>query len=53
VARTLSPGAIFVYDTADVTAARVVTVTLRYDAIAGDYASEKRLTFRVRLRNSV
>jgi prepilin-type N-terminal cleavage/methylation domain-containing protein len=53
VARTLSSTAIFGYDTTDVAAARVVTVTLGYDAIAGDYASEKRLAFKARLRNSV
>jgi prepilin-type N-terminal cleavage/methylation domain-containing protein len=53
VARALSSTAIFAYDASDVTAARVVTVTLRYDAIAGDYAPEKRLAFKARLRNSV
>jgi hypothetical protein len=49
---SLVPGAVFGYDTADPTAARVVTVTLRYDAVTGNYASPKRAVFEVRLRNA-
>lgn len=52
VASTLTSSAVFAYSTATVTQARVVTVTLRYDAFTDDAAQEKRLVFQVRLRNA-
>lgn len=52
VATTLVSDSVFLYDALDVTAARVITVRLQYDAVTGAYASPKRLVFESRLRNA-
>lgn len=52
VATTLVSDALFGYDSADATAARVVSVRLEYDAITGAYAAPKRLFLDIRLRNA-
>ena len=51
IGQALVSGIAFSYDTADPTKARVVTVTMTYDAIVGAYLGQKQTTFRIRMRN--
>lgn len=51
VGQALVSGIAFSYDNADVTRARIVTVTMEYDAIVDAYLEKKKSTYRVRMRN--
>jgi prepilin-type N-terminal cleavage/methylation domain-containing protein len=52
VSASLVSGALFTYDTTVPATARVVTVRLEYDAVAGAYAPPKLVVFDARLRNA-
>lgn len=51
VGQALVSGIAFTYNAADVTKARIVTVTMTYDAIVDAYLEQKQTTYRVRMRN--
>jgi prepilin-type N-terminal cleavage/methylation domain-containing protein len=51
VGQALVSGIAFSYDSADVTKARIVNVTMTYDAIVDAYLEQKKTTYRVRMRN--
>lgn len=51
VGQALVSGIAFGYDNADVTKARIITVTMTYDAIVDAYLKKKQTTYRVRMRN--